>query len=455
MRIEKLGANLYRSLFAMLTLAVIAAGLATGAQAVTYRVIHSFDGTTDGSNPYGDLVADAAGNLYGTTSTGGPRNCSSAETTCGGTVFQLSKTSTGGWTRKVLHAFAGPDGASPQSGLVFDSAGNLYGTTFIGGVGCQSESGCGVVFKLSPTTSGGWTYSVILQFSDSNANGTLPTGNLIMDSAGNLYGTTLLGGNFENGGSGCGVVYELSHGARGWTETVLYTFIGHPDGCGPNGIVFDATGNLYTTTTSGGTSSNQICSGGYGCGSVIQLSPNSSGAFTETVLYSFSGGSDGNLPTGSLVLDNSGNLYGVTRAGGTSIGCTWNVPGCGVVFKLSNSSGGWKQTVIHTFQPTSSGAAGEGGGSPASNLTFDTAGNLYGTAPFGGRGNGVVFKLSPNSSGGWTESGVHAFSGGTGGELPNSGVIFDSAGNIFGTTLYGGSSTACPSRCGVVFEITP
>jgi uncharacterized repeat protein (TIGR03803 family) len=263
----------------------------TSAHASTYKVIHNFTNATDGAGPYGDMIMDAAGNLYGTTSTGGPSNCGNY--ICGGTVFQLSKTSAGGWKETVLHSFNGVDGAFPRDGMVLDNAGNLYGTTKFGGVGCLN--GCGVVFELSPTSSGTWTYTLLREFSDGDSNGAGPGGNLIIDAAGNLYGTTTQGGNFNiGGGNGCGVVFKLSPGASAWTESVLYTFNGGTDACLPNGgVIFDAAGNLYGTTGGGGTSSNPICGNSFGCGTAFKLSP-TSGGWTETILYNFTGGTDGN-----------------------------------------------------------------------------------------------------------------------------------------------------------------
>ncbi len=444
------GRPLSRSICRMLTLALIAAGPALSAQ--HYKVIHQFTGAVDGAGPYGDLVMDPAGNLYGTTTVNGPQNCGNL--VCGGTVFELSKVS-GGWKRTVLHSFAGADGAYPQAGMVLDSAGNLYGTTSLGGVGCQN--GCGVLFELSPSTSGTWTYTILRKFTDTDNNGTSPNGNLIIDASGNLYGTTSQGGDFNTGGgNGCGVVFELTNGTSGWTETVLHTFSG-ADGClSHGGVIFDGAGNLYGTTTDGGNISSNNCLPTLGCGTVFKLSP-TSGGWTETVLYKFTGSIDGNQPNGSLVLDGSGNLYGVTTSGGTDSGCSTVAPfGCGLVFKLSSSSSGWSETVIHTFQRTVNNAAGYGGGLPHSNLTFDSAGNLYGTASAGGRGFGVVFKLSPDSNPqGWKEHVVRAFYGSTDGSNPYSGVIFDAAGNLFGTTVSGGNTSICSGFCGVVFEITP
>jgi uncharacterized repeat protein (TIGR03803 family) len=316
--------------------------------------------------------------------------------------------------------FAGGDasggGFAPYAGLIFDAAGNLYGTTYAGG------AGDGVVFKLAPNPDGTWTETVLHSFAGTDGGG--PYAGLIFDATGNLYGTT------EGGGAGdYGVVYKLSPNPDGtWTESVLHSFTG-ADGWFPYaGLIFDSAGNLYGTTYYGGGTG---C--GYGCGAVYKPAPNPDGTWTETVLHSFMG-TDGRNPYGGLISDASGNLYGTTQYGGASAGY-------GVVFKLApNVDGTWTETVLHNFMGTD-------GYGPLAGLVFDAIGNLYGTAQGGGAdGNGVVFKLVPNQDGAWSESVLHTFSGT--GKNPEAPVIFDPAGNLYGTASAGNNNY------GLAFEIT-
>jgi len=438
-----------RGLRNMLTMVAMSASLAASAQ--TYKVIHDFTNPggsyrfSDGSNPATALTLDTHGNLFGVAPFGG--NDTTGYNSGAGVVFELSPVAGGGWKKTILHTFRGAiegsnhDGASPEGGLVFDGAGNLYGTTEAGGSG----GNVGTVYELSPNGSGGWTYSILYSFKD-GADGATPLGNLVLDASGNLYGTAQGGGT-----SLFGVVYKLSPGSGGWTETVLYSFTGGSDGAYPNsGVIFDGSGSLYGTTSYGGDAAGYA-----GFGVVFRLSPNSSSGWTESVLHSFHQ-SDGAVPEGNLVFDASGNLYGAAYQGGNLSEC--NGAGCGVVFELSPAVGGWTETVIHSFQGGNHGYPGYGGGNPYAGLTFDAAGNLYGTTAYGGRTPGhlgVVFKLAPSSTG-WIETVLHAFFGGTDGGEPISGVTRDGAGNLFGTAYYGGITTDCGGNgCGVVFEITP
>ena len=434
---------------AMLTLA-LAAGPAASAQTSTYKVIHDFIGTT-GMFPVGNLVADSSGNLYGVLSedTNPTGNC--VNTQGCGNIFKLYKTSAGGWAVAQLHKFAGgtKDGASPQGGLAFDSAGNLYGTTYLGGL-----YGQGTAFKLAPTSSGGWTYSVIYHFGATFAGGENPQAAFVVDALGNLYGSTISGGATSGicFPGGCGVAFELSLGSSGtWTESVIHTFAG-TDGSWPRAaMIFDTAGNLYGTTQYGGNTS--ACVGG-GCGAVFELSPNGSGGWNTTVLYSFAGKTDGSLPFySSVIFDAAGNLYGTTAGGGHNSQCNG---GCGVVFKLSpNNNGSWSESTIHSFTGAN-GAPDFGGGWPESGLTADAAGNMYGATYLGGKGQGVVFKLSPNSTGGWTSTVTHAFTGGTAGGYPyHTGLTLSGDGNLYGMTIGGGNLTDCSGGCGTVYQVTP
>lgn len=432
----------------ILILTLIAAST-SASSAATYKVIHEFNGT-NGSFPVGNLVADSAGNFYGVTSEDYGETGDCAGLGCGN-VFKLYQTSSGGWASINLHTFRGgtKDGTSPQAGLVFDSAGNLYGTTWEGGL-----YGVGTVFELTPTSTGGWDYSVIYNFGAAYTDGEGPQAQLVVDSAGNLYGSTISGGN--TGGYcnnlSCGVIYELSPSGSGtWTEKVLYSFSGS-DGAWPRAaLASDAAGNFYGITTYGGNLSD--CGGG-GCGTVFELSPNGSGGWTQTTLYAFTGKSDGNYPWyAGVIFDSAGNLYGTTGAGGHNTQCNG---GCGVVYKLSpNGSGGWAETVIHGFTG-SDGTPAAGGGWPVYNLTFDASGNLYGVTYLGGQDDeGVVYKLTP-SAGAWTESVLHFFSGGSASGYPfQSGLTLGPGGNLYGMTIGGSGTGDCNSDCGAVFQVTP
>jgi uncharacterized repeat protein (TIGR03803 family) len=416
--------NRFSSRLVMVLTMVAVTFLGTSSWAATSEVaLHSFGNGTDGAYPTtANLIFDAAGNLYGTTRFGGIH--------AAGTVFEMSPNGGGGWTETVLHSFGhGTDGAYPAAGLVLDAAGNLYGTTQGGGIHSCAGSSCGTVFELSPNGSGGWTETVLHNFGN-GTDGTGPTASLIFDASGNLYGTTDAGGIH-----GAGTVFEMSliQGV-GWRETVLHSFGHGTDGALPfASLTLDATGNLFGTTLNGGT---HTCAGS-GCGTVFELSPNGSG-WTETVLYSFGSSMDGIYPYASLIMDAAGNLYGTTQQGGTrGFG--------GTVFELSPNGGGWTETVLYSF------GLGSDGYWPLSNLTFDAAGNLYGTTKQGGTHiSGTAFELSPNGSGGWAETLVHSFSGSPDGNSPYSGLIFDAAGNLYGTTYVGGIHSR-----GVVFEITP
>jgi uncharacterized repeat protein (TIGR03803 family) len=354
----------------------------------------------------------------------------------------------------VLYSFTGgygttTDGIGPQAGLIFDSLGNLYGTTTSGGV-----SSFGTVFELSPPSggSGPWTESVLYNFTG-GSDGRVPNAGLIFDVNGNLYGAATQGGNNADcAEDGCGVVFELSPPSGGtgpWTETPLYTFTGGTDGGFPaNGaagsLIFDAHGNLYGTTGIGGNLS--ACPGGGGnlpgCGVTFELSPPSGGGgpWTESVLYSFTGGNDGSEPYFGLIFDSSGNLYGTTSRGGAK--------SAGVAFELSPPSGGsgpWSETTLYGF------TGGSDGGYPEAGLILDSQGNLYGTTDSGGTGTaGVAFELSPPSSGGspWNETVLHPFTDGSDGGYPQAGLVFDSLGNLYGTAFDGGTYGA-----GVVFEL--
>ena len=421
------------------------------------KVLHRFTGGKDGGVPIGGLIIDAAGNLYGTTTGGG--NLSGCQQQGCGTVFELIPQASGGWKEKVLHNLSpdGTEGAGPYGTLVFDSSGNLYGTASEGGdpkyCSDYAVPGCGVVFELSPTDNGEWKEKVLYSFKGTTSDGALPDSGLVFDAAGNLYGTTASGGLGGCQIGPCGVVFRLTHisGAK-WSEKVIHRFRGGSDG----GISFatlilDKAGNLYGTTELGATS---LCRGQYGCGVVFELTPASHGKWKETILHRFTGGKDGAGPDAGLIFDAQGNLYGTAGWGGAVRYCDGN--GCGVVFELSPSGNGkWEEKVLHSF------TGGKDGATPVASLIFDAAGNLYGTASGGGNPIcqflcGVAFRLTPSSGGTWKENVLHSFAD-TDGAYPESSLTLDPAGNLFGTTIWGGYLKDCSFRpgCGVVFEIMP
>lgn len=389
--------------------------LAAGA---TEKVIYSFSGGSDGANLEGALVADKAGNLYGTTSEGGSSNCSAG---CG-IAFQLTPPATqgGAWTETVLYRFAGgSDGAAPGANLIFDAAGNLYGTTISGG----GASNGGIVFQLTPpaTQGGAWSETVLYRFAG-GSDGKTPLAGLVADAAGNLYGTTLFGGS-----TSAGVVFQLTPPATGdsaWTERVLHTFGHGRDGLDPEaGLILDKRGALYGTTISG---------------TVFKLTPP---GWTEKVLFTFTGGgNNGSWPC--ALISRQGSLYGLTRLGGSRTNT-------GTAFQLAPPAGGggWTETTLYSF------TGGNDGGEPCGALVADQAGNLYGTTSGNGQNiPGTVFKLTPPGAqgGAWTETTLHQFGGSNDGLSPLAGVIFGKGGALFGTTSGGGVSGK-----GTVFRVVP
>lgn len=354
-------------------------------------ILYSFQGGADGANPAMGLLRDDAGNLYGTTHGGGDLTGNPICTTvfgfpgCG-VVFKVDPTG----KESVLYAFTGgADGLGPASGLVRDAEGNFYGTTGFGGNftgDCPGEAlpGCGVVFKLDPSGK-----ETVLHTFTGDADGYSPFGNLLLDADSNLYGTAVAGadsrGTCSNVGGfrGCGTVYMLDPAGR---FVLLHTFHG-PDGAGPNGfLVLDGARNLYGMTYFGGDVNGSLC--GVGCGVVFKL--DTSGK--ETVLYSFTGGTDGGEPAASVIRDAEGNLYGTTSIGGDVSGPLCSGVGCGVVFKLDTNG---KENLLYTFTGATDGS------NPDATLLLDEEGNLYSTAEGGGdlscsppSGCGVVFKIA-------------------------------------------------------------
>ncbi len=344
-------------------------------------------------------------------------------------------------TFTVLHNFTGADGAGPQAGLVRDKAGNLYGTTFGGGA-----HGWGTVFELTPKAGGGWTEKALHSFNLNGKDGANPTAGVVLDAAGNLYGTTLEGGSFSSECQyGCGTVFEITPKAGGgWTEKVLHSF-NSQDGLAPwgAGVILDGAGDLYGTTIYGG-SGTCFNEPDEGCGTVFELTPKADGSWAESVLHSFkNNGKDGNYPQAGVIFDAAGNLYGTTVGGGTT--------DYGTVFELTpKADGAWTEKVLHNFNGT------DGGGNPYASLIFDSSGNLYGTIAgngncSSGNGCGSVFELIRNAGGAWTGKVLHKFNGADG-DNPHASLIHDASDNLYGTTQAGGNGT-CNGGCGIVFEL--
>ena len=328
-----------------------------------HTVLYNFTGGSDGGEPYKGVTLDAQGNLYGTAVTGGGGG--SCEGGCG-VVFKLANDG-GTWTQSVIHAFTGgADGSGPGSPVSFDARGNLYGTTPTGGA-----SNMGTVYRMSPDGSGGWHFRVVHTFTGGADGGGGSAGRLLVDAAGNLYGVCTVGG-----AAGFGTVFKISSSQGTWTLTTLYAFQDQPDGALPyGGVVFDKLGNLYGTTYYAG--ANDV-------GTVYKLTHNN-GVWTESVLYSFKGGTDGASPISSLVADSAGNFYGTTSDGGAA-NCS-----CGVIFKIARGSAGkWTESVVYRFPGKPSPGFAYNG------MIRDTAGNFYGATVHGGTGNdGAIYQFTP------------------------------------------------------------
>jgi uncharacterized repeat protein (TIGR03803 family) len=385
------------------------------ASAASEKVLYSFTSGVDGEPAtFGGVVFDKAGNLYGTSQGG---------TYGSGLVFELTP-SDGVWTETVLYSFTGgSDGGGPFGAVVLDQSGNLYGTTVQGG---DPSCLCGTVYEL--TYSGGsWTETTLYSFRTvvGQYDGHYPEAALAFDGSGNLYGTTAFGGHSGKKCSqaGCGVVFKLTPSGSSWTETVLHHFNGN-DGAQPGaGLVIDSQGFIYGTAITGGNKD--------GDGSAFLLS--SSGDLARIFRFS---GSKGCCP-GGLILDGSGNAYGTSDLGGPA--------GLGAVFELTlNPRGHWKNVALHTFVDRADGEA------PSGSLVFDAANNLYGTTRSGGAASGgTVFKVALIGDK-WVETHLYDFTGFNDGGAPLGALVFDNAGNLYGTTASGGTSNQ-----GVVFEITP
>lgn len=394
-------------LTAILLFAVAATG---SARAQTYSLLHTFTGGGDGACPITGLTAGPGGSFYGTTSGCG---------TGSGNVFKLKQMGAG-WILNTLYRFqGGSDGSDPAGRVAIGADGTLYGTTFAGGSGYGvCHGGCGTIYHLVPqvraplTALSLWNETVLYRFSGSGDGGG-PKDDLTLDQAGNLYGT----------GYYPGVVYELMPNGGNWTEAVLYS-PGNYNAWG--GVIFDSAGNLYGVSAFGGD---------FGLGAVYQLSPSPTG-WIEQTLYSFTGQGDGETPEGGLIMDSLGNIYGTTAYSDSGHN--------GTVFEISPANGSWTFTTLYDLPAGSGVPTG-----PVDKLTLDPNGNLYGTTYYGGSaGVGTVFELTP-SSGGWTYTLLHDFTGLADGGFPASNLLLDASGNLYGTGYGGGSGY------GVVFEITP
>jgi len=375
-----------------------------------YEVLATIDGGL-----WSGLTFDSKGNLYGVTTGGGDYGV--------GSIFEMTRNLKGVWIVTTLHSFAGKDGSSPNGGLIFDGAGNLYGTSPGGGA-----YDSGTIFELTPSSTG-WTFTVIYNFCREYGcpDGGGPLAGLVRGMDGSFLGTA------RAGLYDLGVVFELTPRSGAWAENVLYNFGSRPyDGADPmDAPVLDAKGNIYGTSRGGGL---------YGGGTAFKLR-NGSDGWKDRVLYNFCarGGTcpDGVWPLAPLVFDSSGNLYGTTSRGGRTC-----YGGCGTVFRLArNAKGRWVHTVLYNF------AKPEDGFEAITGLVFDKAGVLYGTTATGGSGScfdgcGVVYKLAPGADGKWIYTVLHEFSSPS--ESPPDGtLLIDANGNLYGTAL------------SVVYEITP
>jgi uncharacterized repeat protein (TIGR03803 family) len=381
----------------------------------TLTILYSFQGGSDGAEPWSGLISDAAGNLYGTAAGWGAGT--------NGVVFELSRTSSGAWSETVLYSFAGGSDGSNPVGIVFDGKGNLFGLTRLGG---DSLCACGTIFELSPNSGGGWTEQVLYRFSVSTPSS--PLNSPTLDSAGNLFVVT------PNGGAGGrGAVFELSPNVNGgWTGRTIYSFSktsGLPS-WGP--VTLDSAGNLY------GTTQNEGGPDGGGKGTVYKLSKTAWG-WNFTLLYTFRG-PRGAYPVGTVVFDSVGNLYGTTSEGGAT--------NHGTAFELSpTTQGQWKETLLHDF------TGGRDGAIPWAGPTVDSAGNVYGVTTGSATAPSTVFMLSPSPLGGWKFQ-VLADLPATNGYFGFAPLLNDAAGNLYGVSLGAGNSK-CEGGCGFVYELAP
>jgi uncharacterized repeat protein (TIGR03803 family) len=372
--------------------------------------VHGFiNGVDQQINPTGGLLMDKQGNLYGTTNASPSGN---------GTVFELKANSDGSYTPVTLHAFTGSSEGNIPGGLVMDAHGNLFGTTQSGG-----DFNYGTVFALKPDSGGVYQLTTLHTFTNTGTDGANPIGSLVMDSQGNLFGTTRNGGTGSCMFGGCGVAFELQGQPDGsyLPATTLVSFVDGLTGRQPTGLTMDSQGHMFGTTQSGGPA---------GFGTVFQLTPQG-GSYTVTTLYAFAGLGNGGTPNGNLVIDGQGNLFGTTQSSDTN----------GTAFRLKpNGDGSYTETTLHNF-------TGPDGATPLAGLVMDAQGNLFGTTSAGGSGYGTVFELKTNGDGTYSLVTLHAFTR-TDGDTPNGALLLDGKGNLFGTTEFGG-----PTNVGSVFVL--
>jgi uncharacterized repeat protein (TIGR03803 family) len=412
-----------RILFPIVAAILLSSNLAASA----VKVLYTFQGGAIGQNPRTPLTFNSKGEAYGL-----------ASNSSGGTnIFELSPSPDGTWNYRVIYQFDSV--LESESALLLDTVGNLYGTTFNGGT-----YGQGTAFELSLSSGDKWTETMLYSFG-APGDGASPEGPLLFGPSGVLYGTTYYGGS-----SGNGTVFELTNNNGSWTETILYSFAGAPDGTWPTGaLTLDSAGNLYGTTASGGNYELSQCylDGYVGCGTVYELSQ-VNGIWTETVLHNFIGcclnnNHDGQNPyTGVIFEPGSRALYGTTQNGGP---CN---PGCGIVFELKQYQGAWIETVMAKF------GNGHGtGDSPAGAVIFDSSGNLYGETLFGGTyANGTLFELA-RSAGGYRQSTIYNFTGDADGSVPES-LVLGPGGKLYGVAFWGGNAPE-GNGDGTIFETEP
>lgn len=418
------------SALVLMLLCLLALIATPAAAAQTFAVLHQFTDGADGANPQDGLTIDGAGNLYGVAEFGGNlSSCISGQQASGcGVVFKM-KHSGSSWTLTPLHTFAqnGTDGSFPWGRVIFGPDGALYGTTSGGG-----SSYLGTVFRLTPPATAcksvlcPWDESILYSFIDANGAQPYDVGGLTFDPSGNLYGTTTLGGSGDRG-----VVFELSRRQGGWTEETLYSFANSETSYGAyGGVVLDPQGNIYGNLEGG---CDPDC-----VGTIFQLQ-NSGSGWTQNIIYAFTG-NDGEFPFAGLIRDAEGNLYG---------SCTGTSEGGVPAFELSPAGGGSFNYSVLTYI---TGGLGLG---PEGNLVMDSAGNIYGTNFAGGPNFlGNVFKLTPSENG-WRYTDLYDFNGVNDGGYPRSNVVLDANGNLYGTASACGRYECSTGNYGVVWEITP
>jgi uncharacterized repeat protein (TIGR03803 family) len=393
----------YQLRLLILTLSIAILPATSSAQ--VYKKLFTFDSQNVGIYPNGSLVFDSGGNLYGTTNGGGPA-CSSSSSGCG-LVYELSPSGST-WTETILYAFSGTDGSFPTAGVVLDAEGNLYGTTSNGGAYNK-----GAVFELSPTASG-WQERVLYSFTGAG-DGHNPNYGVILDAAGNVYGTTSLGGSNHQG-----VLFQLTNSGSSWTENVLLNF-NSANGTGPSPLAFDSGGNLYGTFGGNGKKYDT-----YRVGSIYELSPNGSGGWTHSIFFTFqSPYTTGTDPAWGVAFDSSGNLYGTTN-GAIPIGDI-----AGQLFELSAPS--WTESNLYQLQDTTTThGQREVFSGP---LTIDALGNVYAAVADNGSGiylpnDGFIFRIGPSGSATFTFPLLQPADR----IYPLGGLAVDGNGNVYGAT---------------------